>query len=202
MGGTAQYEYETVLDQIVNKRFDVCSLIGEVNHMRNIIFLDIDGVLNSNFWNKSHQREISDGSLIDVEKIKLLAELVRSTNAEIILHSGWRFWYDNDMKPLRVEAQNLSELLAKEGLKIADVTPDLTTEEIRRTRKFSLIKAEEILLWVASHENINSWVVLEDLDLHNAIIEEHQVKIDQMTGLTPENIQEAERILHFFHKKN
>lgn len=92
MGGTAQYEYETVLDQIVNKRFDVCSLIGEVNHMRNIIFLDIDGVLNSNFWNKSHQREISD------------------------------------MKPLRVEAQNLSELLAKEGLKIADVTPDLTTE--------------------------------------------------------------------------
>lgn len=78
MGGTAQYEYETVLDQIVNKRFDVCSLIGEVNHMRNIIFLDIDGVLNSNFWNKSHQREISDGSLIDVEKIKLLAELVRS----------------------------------------------------------------------------------------------------------------------------
>lgn len=170
--------------------------------MRNIIFLDIDGVLNSNFWNKSHQREISDGSLIDVEKIKLLAELVRSTNAEIILHSGWRFWYDSDMKPLRVEAQNLSELLAKEGLKIADVTPNLTTEEIRRTRKFSLIKAEEILLWVASHENINSWVVLEDLDLHNAIIEEHQVKIGQMTGLTPENIQEAERILHFFHKKN
>lgn len=166
MGGTAQYEYETVLDQIVNKRFDVCSLIGEVNHMRNIIFLDIDGVLNSNFWNKSHQREISD------------------------------------MKPLRVEAQNLSELLAKEGLKIADVTPDLTTEEIRRTRKFSLIKAEEILLWVASHENINSWVVLEDLDLHKAIIEEHQVKIDQMTGLTPENVQEAERILSFFHKKS
>lgn len=195
MGGTAQYEHETVLDQIVNKRFDVCSLIGGVNHMRNIIFLDIDGVLNSNFWNKSHQREISDGSLIDVEKIKLLAELVRSTNAEIILHSGWRFWYDSDMKPLRVEAQNLSELLAKEGLKIADVTPNLTTEEIRRTRKFSLIKAEEILLWVASHENINSWVVLEDLDLHNAIIEEHQVRIDQMVGLTPENVQEAERIL-------
>lgn len=57
-------------------------------------------------------------------------------------------------------------------------------------------------MWVASHENINSWVVLEDLDLHNAIIEEHQVKIDQMTGLTPENVQEAERILSFFHKKN
>lgn len=166
MGGTAQYEYEAVLDQAVNKQLRVCNLGVGVNNMRNIIFLDIDGVLNSNFWNKSHQREISDGSLIDVEKIKLLAELVRSTNAEIILHLGWRFWYDSDLKPLRIEALNLSELLV-----------------------------EEILLWVASHENINNWVVLEDLDLHNAIIEEHQVKIDQMTGLTTENVQEAKRIL-------
>ena len=42
--------------------------------MVKVIFLDIDGVLNSNFWNESHQIEISDGTLIDVEKIKLLEE--------------------------------------------------------------------------------------------------------------------------------
>ena len=30
-----------------------------------VIFLDIDGVLNSNFWNDTHQREISDGTLIE-----------------------------------------------------------------------------------------------------------------------------------------
>ena len=30
--------------------------------------LDIDGVLNSNFWNESHQTEISNGTLIDEEK--------------------------------------------------------------------------------------------------------------------------------------
>lgn len=71
----------------------------------------------------------------------------------------------------------------------------LKTKEIRQSKKFSLIKAEEILLWVASHEDIHCWVVLEDLDLHNAIVEEHQVKIDQTIGLTPENVQEAERIL-------
>ena len=29
-----------------------------------VIFLDIDGVLNSNFWNDTHQREISDGTLL------------------------------------------------------------------------------------------------------------------------------------------
>ena len=60
--------------------------------MAKVIFLDIDGVLNSNFWNDSHQREISDGTLVDEDKIKILALLVKRTNAKIILHSGWRFW--------------------------------------------------------------------------------------------------------------
>ena len=41
-----------------------------------VVFLDIDGVLNSNFWNDTHQREISDGTLIDEEKVKILATLV------------------------------------------------------------------------------------------------------------------------------
>lgn len=40
-----------------------------------VIFLDIDGVLNSNFWNDTHQREISDGTLIDEEKVMLLGNL-------------------------------------------------------------------------------------------------------------------------------
>ena len=61
--------------------------------MNNVIFLDIDGVFNSNFWNDSHQKEISDGTLIDIEKIRLLSKLVKNTNAKIILHSGWRFWF-------------------------------------------------------------------------------------------------------------
>lgn len=67
--------------------------------MDKIIFLDIDGVLNSNFWNDEHQKEISDGTLIDKEKIKLLAQLVSRTSAKIILHSGWRFWFDGEGKP-------------------------------------------------------------------------------------------------------
>lgn len=64
--------------------------------MTKVIFLDIDGVLNSNFWNENHQKEISDGTLIDGEKIKLLAQLVYRTNAKIILHSGWRIWFDSN----------------------------------------------------------------------------------------------------------
>jgi hypothetical protein len=58
--------------------------------MGKVIFLDIDGVLNSNFWNADHQREISDGKYIDTEKVRLLSKLVKKAEAEIILHSGCR----------------------------------------------------------------------------------------------------------------
>ena len=50
-----------------------------------VIFLDIDGVLNSNFWNDTHQREISDGTLIDEEKVMLLGQLIRNTSFGLIV---------------------------------------------------------------------------------------------------------------------
>lgn len=172
--------------------------------MSKVLFLDIDGVLNSNFWNDRHQAEISDGTLIDEEKIKLLALLIRETNAEIILHSGWRFWFDAELKPLCTEADKLVEQLEKEHLYISGVTPDLTTEEIRKTKKFSLVKADEILLWIKLHDDVTEWVVLDDLDLHNDQIRQHQVKPDQTIGLTLENVRQAVRILleknHIFEK--
>lgn len=58
--------------------------------MRRIIFLDIDGVLNSNLWNNTQQKEISDGTLIDEEKVRLLSILVKRTNTNIVLHSGFQ----------------------------------------------------------------------------------------------------------------
>ena len=77
-----------------------------------------------------------------------MAKLVKKTGAEIIMHSGWRFWFDKDLKPTRKEAGYLVNMFEKYDLRIAGVTPDLTTEEIRRTKKFSKVKAEEILAWI------------------------------------------------------
>lgn len=163
--------------------------------MRKIVFLDIDGVLNSNFWNENHQREISDGALIDDSKIELLCKLIKDAGAGIILHSGWKYWFDSDLKPLRREAENLKNLLEKAGLTIVGTTPDHATEEIRKRKKFSLVKADEILAWLKQHEEVEKWVVLDDLDLHNTETERHQVRIDQSIGLTAEDVERAERIL-------
>lgn len=86
-------------------------------------------------------------------------------------------------------------MLANEDLAIYGFTPDLTTEEIRKTKKFSLVKADEILMWLKSYDDVDSWVVLDDLDLHNSYVEKHQVKPNQKIGLTIDDIKKAEQIL-------
>ena len=159
--------------------------------MGKVIFLDIDGVLNSNFWNADHQREISDGKYIDTEKVKLLSKLVKKAKADIILHSGWRFWFGSDLKPMRQEAGYLADILEKEGMVVAGMTPDLTTEEIRKTKKFSKVKADEILMWLKNHPETERWVVIDDLELHNDEIAKKQVMTDPEQGLTEEDVEKA-----------
>lgn len=163
--------------------------------MNKIIFLDIDGVLNSNFWNSGHEKEISDGILVDSEKVRLLSELVKSTGAKIILHSGWKFWFDDDLKPLRKEADHLLKQLWRENIAIDGVTPDYSTEEIKRSKKFSMVKAAEILAWLEEHKEVEEWVVIDDLDLHNKEVEAHQLRTDSSIGLTVDDVHKAEMML-------
>ena len=162
--------------------------------MNNVIFLDVDGVLNSKFWDSDHQREISEGKYVDPEAVKLLGTLVKRTDAKIILHSGWRFWFDEVMNPKRPEAEFFANAMREEGIQISGVTPDLTTEEIRKAKKFSLVKADEILQWLKENPADN-WVVLDDLELHNEDIEKHQVQTNAEVGLTTKDVEKAIVIL-------
>lgn len=59
----------------------------------------------------------------------------------------------------------------------------------------SLVKASEILAWVSQYDNIEKWIVIDDLDLHNEEIRKHQILTDASIGLTAENIREAELLL-------
>lgn len=160
----------------------------------NIIFLDIDGVLNANMAKDSQKKELSDGKLIDDDKVKLLGQLVEKTSAAIVLHSGWKYWFNEDITPLRDEAENLVNKLAATGLKLHDITPDLATDEIKKTKKFSLVKAKEILQWIDNNP-VNKWIVIDDLDLHNDLVAKHQIKTDPTLGLTQSDIDAAIKML-------
>jgi hypothetical protein len=156
-----------------------------------ILFLDVDGVLNSNLWNDSHEVEISKGQLIDENAVELLAKIIKETEAKLVMHSGWRFWMDNHLKPINPQAEYLIRLFDKYELEIFDITPDFSTDKVRQKKKFSLVKAKEILAWLEQHDNIDKYIVLEDLDLHNNIIGQQQIQTNNLVGLTKEDVSNA-----------
>ena len=170
--------------------------------MMKVLFLDIDGVLNRQIPDVSllgdEERQKPDGQDEEIEedKLELLSRLVRETGAVVVLHSGWRFRFDESGNPLYPAAKRLRSLMEKYGLSFYGFTPDLSDEAIRRTRRFSLVKAKEILLWLKNQETeVESYVVLDDLTLHDERISSHQVKTDGRLGLTEEDVKMAEKIL-------
>lgn len=53
----------------------------------------------------------------------------------------------------------------------------------------------EILSWLKHHPEAGRWIVIDDLDLHNDIIRQHQIKTDQTVGLTSQDIEHAKIML-------
>ncbi len=154
------------------------------NADNNVIFLDIDGVLNC----QSNPR-------LDQLMVRRLASIVHRTDASVILHSGWKLWFDEHMTPQTPEAKGLVEALAAEGLSLNDKTPDFSTPRIRKSKEFSQIKASEILSWLLRFPDIKNWCVIDDLDLQNDIIERHQIRPDPTMGLSEENAKKAVHLL-------
>ncbi len=159
--------------------------------MNNIIFLDIDGVLNCNDYKKERQEDY----FVDEDKVKLLSKLFHEIeDAKLVLHSAWRFWFDENLNPKNDVAENLIMLLSKYQMIISSITPDLTTPEIHKAKKFSRVKAKEILLWLEQNANVKEWVVIDDLWLINELVESHQIKTDPKIGLTLADVIDAKRL--------
>ena len=62
-------------------------------------------------------------------------------------------------------------------------------------KRFSQVKGEEILLWLAMHPETDRYVILEDLDLHKLRLKPHHVQTDPCIGLTEEDVERAVAIL-------
>lgn len=157
-----------------------------------ILFLDIDGVLNTEY---SESR--CDGYIgIDGDKVHRLAQIVSATGAKIVLSSTWRLGYTRYSQKLPHHMNYLKRKLRKEGLSIYSVTPDLSRHGDAR--------GKEINTWLEDHknENIVSWVVLDDewfydFGLYN--INDHLVDTNYYVpngGLTDKDVKKAIQILN------
>jgi hypothetical protein len=111
-----------------------------------IIFLDVDGVLNSSDSEDHFHCFIG----LDYSGIKLLREIVDTTGAEIVLVSTWKLSWDKDGSRPDSLGAYLDARLAEEGLTILDKTGGNMNE-----------RGHGIIDWLSEHLT-ESWIVLDD----------------------------------------
>jgi len=132
-----------------------------------VIFLDIDGVLNT----EEYLRKLKDPNqgYADPDKISLVHSIISGTGAKIVVSSNRRF----DMKSVLQSLPTLrSDIIGSTGL---------TGNRI-----------SEIEDWVAKHD-VQSFVVIDDMLL---LFPDNLVQTDPEVGLTASDAGEAIRILN------
>lgn len=156
----------------------------------NIIFLDIDGVLNSNDTLERCGQYIG----IEDQKVELLKEIVDQTKAYIVLTSTWKeFWHHG--KPYKYKqdilANYLDDVFSKHLIKVTAKTYDF--DPFKRGKGIldylAFIKGNGV--------KVNNYVIFDDLifDYRQTKLLSHLIKTNSKYGLQKSHIIKAISIL-------
>lgn len=159
--------------------------------MNKFIFLDIDGVMNSNLfyskrtqdkrydeWIKDHPKHIAWGACnIDPRAVKRLNRITDATKAKIIVSSTWR------------SDSNLQEIFTLVGIKepIYDVTPYVRSRH----------RGSEIQEWLDKQTEPYRYIILDDdSDMLDCQLP-YFIQTDWLKwGLSDEDVEQAIHILN------
>ena len=134
-----------------------------------VLFLDVDGVLNT---------LDSPGVLnVNQRRTKLLRQVVESTNCGIVVSSTWR---QQDQTRRRLESK-----LRYKGLKVLDYTSSDNT----------MTRGEQVAEWLSRHP-VERYAIVDDI---NSFLDKQQVffvQTDPYEGLTQKHVDELVRILN------
>lgn len=127
-----------------------------------ILFLDIDGVLNSYRCIKSLQ----SSSFYEKQKLELVKQIIKETDCRVVLTS------------MRLNFHDCKRELEKGGLEIYDCLPIPL-----------IFKDEAINAWLEKHFNIEKYVILDDnyLEMFSGCF----VKTSSYYGLTKRKMNEV-----------
>jgi hypothetical protein len=111
-----------------------------------VVFLDIDGVLNSQrtciaFGGFPHETTGFHREMFDEVAVSLIRGIVNTAQAKIVLSSSWRI--SNPFKDVGVNLR----------LPIIDATPSLTGP-----------RGAEIAVWLAAHPEVEQYAIVDDDD--------------------------------------
>ena len=139
-----------------------------------VIFLDVDGVLNS----------AQDGYSIRLRTdshLKLLQRIVKKTGAKIVLSSSWRIGFTP-------ASRNLLARFKEYGLELMDCTPELPAS----------CRGDEIRQWLTDNVynyDIENFVILDDEANMAEFTDKNLVQTDTNIGLQKQDAVECIKML-------
>lgn len=152
-----------------------------------ILFLDIDGVLNT--LPSSTESSTNPSHYFPQIRLKRLKNIIDSTNCKIVLSSSWRL-RDFSKKTLWEKFESIG--IDVKTCYIGD------TPSIKKARAFQI---ETYLNEIKSKYEISHWCAVDDMELDSTqqtaqIMKDHFVKTEIATGLTDAKMNEIISILN------
>ena len=150
-----------------------------------IIFLDIDGVLNTKDYRENPEVDYFEQPISELHMC-LLEYLVKTTGAKIVLSSTWREYWEKGEEQTDRFGDYINKLFDKYGLEIYDKTPELRD------------RSDEIDAWKNLHQGeVESYVILDDFDFDwSEENEKYLVKTSDEAGLDEEAVERTVGILN------
>lgn len=164
----------------------------ELGETMNIIFLDIDGVLNTSDSFKEEyykSKELNRIRIypIDEDRLSYLVEIVKLTNAKIVLTSSNRVNFikiDNKLIPLNNIGKDILNIFSKHNLSIYDITP---YDDNR-------LRGNEIKMWLENNKNIDNYIIIDDEEVGLELYKDKLIKTNinnEVYGLNIRHVNKA-----------
>lgn len=140
-----------------------------------VLFLDVDGVLNTDKTRRDNGLEF-----IDPIRVNLVNDIVDRTGCEVVLSSSWRVFF---------KQEKLHKMFKEAGLKkpLHDFTPVARAPDGR---------GDEIMRWLEDQGEVTFAIVDDDVfDITPIFSEDVVVQTNDDDGLTPEHAENLIKIL-------
>lgn len=155
-----------------------------------VIFLDVDGVLNSEQWFKEQYKKYGRpcSQTLDHKCLVRLKRLIDKTDAYIVVSSTWRFGYKDNDEGWQILMNALNEVGIKD--RFIGITPSL------RHLYDGCCRGHEIQKWLDNNKdkNIENFVIIDD-DSDMFHLMPKLAKCSFKYGFTKEVLDTAEQIL-------
>lgn len=147
-----------------------------------VIFLDFDGVLNSERYVKNSGQF---GVIIDPDRMILLRQIVDATGAKIVLSTSWREHWDKASEGCDQIGLQINATFGEYELNIFDKTPEI-----------NLRREQQIECWLAEQPDVDNFVVLDDEFLSSPFLTGHFIKTANFRdGIDEENVADTIKVL-------